>query len=62
MRELLKELHRIGKTILISSHILLELADLCNKFGVVEGVHTRPHFLASVVHCVDDRPVRGSPK
>ena len=36
MRELLKELHRMGKTILISSHILLELADLCNKVGIVE--------------------------
>lgn len=36
MRELLKELHRMGKTILISSHILLELADLCNTVGVVE--------------------------
>ncbi|MEM1353585.1 MAG: ABC transporter ATP-binding protein [Planctomycetota bacterium] len=36
MRELLKELHRMGKTILISSHILLELADLCNTVGVIE--------------------------
>ncbi len=36
MRELLKELHRMGKTILISSHILLELADLCNVVGVIE--------------------------
>ena len=36
MRELLKELHRMGKTILISSHILLELADLCNKVAIIE--------------------------
>ena len=36
MRELLKELRRIGKTILISSHILSELADLCNAVGVIE--------------------------
>ena len=36
IRELLKELHRMGKTILISSHILLELADFCNKIGIVE--------------------------
>jgi ABC-2 type transport system ATP-binding protein len=36
MRELLKELQRMGKTILISSHILPELADLCNKVGIIE--------------------------
>ena len=36
MRELLKELHRIGKTILISSHILLELADFCTKVAIIE--------------------------
>ncbi len=36
MRELLKELQRRDKTILISSHILPELADLCNKVGVIE--------------------------
>ena len=36
MRELLKELVRMGKTILISSHILPELADLCNKVGIIE--------------------------
>lgn len=36
IRELLKELHRMGKTILISSHILLELADLCTNVGIIE--------------------------
>src|SRR6476661_5608079 len=36
MRELLKELQRLKKTILISSHILPELQDLCNKVGVIE--------------------------
>jgi len=36
IRELLKELHRMGKTILISSHILLELADLCDHLGIIE--------------------------
>ncbi|MBI2954956.1 MAG: ABC transporter ATP-binding protein [Chloroflexi bacterium] len=35
MRELLKELGRIGKTILISSHILSELADLCTHIGII---------------------------
>jgi ABC-2 type transport system ATP-binding protein len=36
MRELLKELRRMGKTILISSHILPELQDLCNIVGIIE--------------------------
>jgi ABC-2 type transport system ATP-binding protein len=37
MRELLKELGRMGKTILISSHILSELTDLCTHVGIVAG-------------------------
>ena len=36
IRELLKELHRMGKTIIISSHILHELAELCNTIGIIE--------------------------
>ena len=36
MRELLKELRRMGKTILISSHILSELAELCTAVGIIE--------------------------
>ena len=36
IRALLKELHRMGKTILISSHILPELADLCTNIGIIE--------------------------
>jgi len=36
IRELLKELHRMGKTILISSHILHELAELCSTIGIIE--------------------------
>ncbi|MCE5228883.1 ABC transporter ATP-binding protein [bacterium] len=35
-RELLKELRKMGKTILISSHILTELSDFCNTIGIVE--------------------------
>jgi ABC-2 type transport system ATP-binding protein len=36
MRELLKELRRMGKTIIISSHILHELAELCTTVGIIE--------------------------
>jgi ABC-2 type transport system ATP-binding protein len=36
MRELLKELRRMGKTIIISSHILPELAELCTTVGIIE--------------------------
>jgi ABC-2 type transport system ATP-binding protein len=36
MRELIKELRNMGKTILLSSHILPELADMCNKIGIIE--------------------------
>ena len=37
MRELLKELKAMGKTVLISSHILTELSDFCNKVGIIEA-------------------------
>src|SRR5687767_13459128 len=36
MRELLKELRKMKKTIMVSSHILPELADICNKIGIIE--------------------------
>ena len=36
IRELLKELRRMGKTIMISSHILHELAELCDTVGIIE--------------------------
>jgi ABC-2 type transport system ATP-binding protein len=36
MRVLLRELRKMGKTILVSSHILPELADICNKIGIIE--------------------------
>src|ERR1700752_3622830 len=36
IRGLLKELRSMGKTILVSIHILPELADICNKIGIIE--------------------------
>ncbi len=36
LRELLKELGAMGKTILISSHILAELADMCTHIAVID--------------------------
>ncbi|MDA5107223.1 ABC transporter ATP-binding protein [Brevibacillus thermoruber] len=36
LREILKQLRAMGKTILISSHILPELAELCDEIGVIE--------------------------
>ena len=37
IRELLKELRRMGKTILVSSHILHELAQICTRIGIIEA-------------------------
>lgn len=36
IKELIKELGAMGKIVLVSSHILPELADFCNKIGIVE--------------------------
>ena len=36
IREILKELGDMGKTIFITSNILPELADFCNKIGIIE--------------------------
>ena len=36
LREILRELQNMGKTILLSSHILSELQDICNRVGIIE--------------------------
>jgi ABC-2 type transport system ATP-binding protein len=43
LRELLRELRRMGKTIVVSSHILSEMEDLCDAIGIME----RGRLLAS---------------
>ncbi|MBV9689426.1 MAG: ABC transporter ATP-binding protein [Ktedonobacteraceae bacterium] len=37
LRELLRTLQSMGKTILISSHILLELAEMCTDVAIMQG-------------------------
>jgi len=36
IREMLRELKRMGKTIMISSHILSELEEMCDNVGIIE--------------------------
>ncbi|MBI4603985.1 MAG: ABC transporter ATP-binding protein [Planctomycetes bacterium] len=37
LRELLRELQRMGKTIVVSSHILTELSTICSTVGILES-------------------------
>ena len=37
MRQLLHELAKVGKAVLVSSHILPELADVCDSIGILVG-------------------------
>src|SRR5438876_6777123 len=37
LRELLRTLQSMGKTIIISSHILLELAEMCTDIAIIQG-------------------------
>ena len=46
IRELLRELKRMGKTIMISSHILSELEEMCDHVGIIE--HGRLVFTGSL--------------
>jgi ABC-2 type transport system ATP-binding protein len=66
MRNLLKRLGEMGKTIIVSSHILPELADICNKIGIIDrGVMTVNAAVADVMkqvrqHTVLHVSVRGN--
>jgi len=58
IRGLLKELRKLGKTIMVSSHILPELADICNKVGIIEqGVLLISADVADVMRRVRQQPV-----
>ncbi len=37
LRDIIKDLRRKGKTIIISSHILEDIEDFCNRIGIIEG-------------------------
>lgn len=59
MRALLKELQAMGKTILISSHILSELADFCTHIGIVaRGSMLRQGTLDEVLRDSWERKLR----
>lgn len=56
VKALLKELRRMGKTILISSHILTELADCCTSIGIIERGQLLMHGPIADVY----RKIRGN--
>lgn len=58
MRNLLRRLGQMGKTIIVSSHILPELADICNKIGIIDrGVMTVNASVSDVMKQVRERTV-----
>ena len=58
MRNLLRRLGQLGKTIIVSSHILPELADICNKIGIIDrGVMSVNAEVAEVMKQVRQRTV-----
>jgi ABC-2 type transport system ATP-binding protein len=58
MRAVMRRLGQQGKTIMVSSHILPELADMCNKVGIIDrGVMTVNATVADVMKQVRQRVV-----
>ncbi len=56
MRNLLRRLGQTGKTIIVSSHILPELADICNKIGIIDrGVMSFSGEVSEVIKKVRDQ-------
>ncbi len=60
MREILRELRRMGKTIIIASHILPELTELCTMIGIIDQGRMRATGSVHEViqHLSADRRVR----
>ncbi|MEL7498820.1 MAG: ABC transporter ATP-binding protein [Planctomycetota bacterium] len=58
MRNLLRRLGQTGKTIIVSSHILPELADVCNKIGIIDrGVISFSGEVTEVIKKVRDQVI-----
>ena len=57
LRELLRELSRLGKTVVISSHILPELEELCSGVAIIDRGHV---LAAGSVEQIEARFRRGS--
>ena len=58
MRNLLRRLGELGKTIIVSSHILPELADICNKVGIINrGEMVFNASIEELIHTVCPRSV-----
>lgn len=58
MRNLLRKLGQMGKTIIVSSHILPELADVCNKIGIIDrGVMDISADVGEVIRRVRDQTI-----
>lgn len=58
MRNLLRRLGQMGKTVIVSSHILPELADICNKVGIINrGILEVNATVAEVMRQVRNRVV-----
>jgi ABC-2 type transport system ATP-binding protein len=58
MRALLRRLSQTGKTIIVSSHILPELSDVCNKIGIIDRGEMRVCAdVSEVIKMVRDQTV-----
>lgn len=58
LMEILRELRRMGKTIFISSHILSELAELCDSVTIIDrGITKYSGPMDDLLYAQGDRPV-----